>query len=101
MAADAKQPPGLKPFQTGAHGKFHVTGWTRLEQTLEWEVIVPKEDIYAVNVLPRRDGNQPRTVEMTSKGQTLSGAITPSLRGWTTFGLLTSTDGRSWTMLPE
>ena len=30
MAADAKLPTGLKPFQAGAHGKFHVTGWNRL-----------------------------------------------------------------------
>jgi len=28
MGADAKLSPGMKPFQAGAHGKFHVTGWT-------------------------------------------------------------------------
>src|SRR5512145_386398 len=63
MAADAKLPPGLRPFQAGAHGKFHVTGWTRPEQKLEWGITVPQADAYAVNVLLQRHGNQPLLVD--------------------------------------
>lgn len=87
MAVDAKLPPGLKPFQPGAHGKFHATGWTRAEQRLEWEITVPQEDAYAVNVLLRRDGEEPLVVEAACAGGRLAGAITPRMRGWTRLAL--------------
>ena len=83
MAADAKRPPELKPFQAGAHGKFHVTGWTRPEQALEWEITVPEEDAYSINVLLRRHGSQALRVELTGATQTVSGLVPASLRGWT------------------
>jgi len=83
MAADAKLSPGLKPFQPGGHGKFHVTGWTHPEQTLEWEATVPSEDVYAVNILIRRHGSQPLNVEIAACGQRLSGTIPATVRGWT------------------
>ena len=83
MAADAQRPPELKPFQAGAHGKFHVTGWTRPEQALEWEITVPEEDAYSVNVLLRRQGSQALRVEVSSATQALSGWVPASLRGWT------------------
>ena len=83
MAADAKRPPELKPFQAGAHGKFHVTGWTRPEQALEWEITVPEEDAYSINVLLRRHGSQALRVEVTCATQTVSGLVPVSLRGWT------------------
>jgi hypothetical protein len=83
VAADAKRSPELKPFQAGAHGKFHVTGWTRPEQALEWEITVPEEDAYSINVLLRRHGNQALRVEVKSATQTVSSLIPASLRGWT------------------
>jgi hypothetical protein len=83
MAADAKRPPELKPFQAGAHGKFHVTGWTQPEQPLEWEITVPEEDAYSVNVLLQRHGNQALRVEVTGATQMVSGWAPASLRGWT------------------
>ena len=83
MAADAKRPPELKPFQAGAHGKFHVTGWTRPEQALEWEIAVPEEDAYSINVLLLRHGSQALRVEVTSATQTVNGLVPASLRGWT------------------
>lgn len=83
MAADAQRPPELKPFQAGAHGKFHVTGWTRPEQTLEWEIAVPQSDAYAVNVLLRRHGSQALRVAVTGATQTVHGLVPASLRGWT------------------
>jgi len=83
MAVDAKRPAELKPFQAGAHGKFHVTGWTRPEQTLEWEITVPEEDAYSINVLLRRHGSQALRVELAGATQTLSGLAPASLRGWT------------------
>ncbi|HAK96310.1 MAG TPA: hypothetical protein DCM87_15285 [Planctomycetes bacterium] len=99
MAADAKLPPGLTPFQAGAHGKSQVTGWTRPEQALEWEVIVPQEDVYACNVLVREHGNRPLAVEVgwgkharepgpwteRAAGR-LTGTLAPPVsRGWTRF----------------
>src|SRR5512135_2642247 len=81
MAADAKRPPELKPFQAGAHGKFHVTGWTRPEQVLEWEITVPEDDVYSINVLLRRHGSQALQVELTGATQTVSGLVPASLRG--------------------
>jgi hypothetical protein len=82
MAVDAKLPPGLKPFQAGAHGKFHVMGWTQPEQQLEWKITVPQEDAYAVNVLLRQHGNQPLVVEVLGAGQTLSAVVPETTRGW-------------------
>ena len=83
MAADAQRPLELKPFQAGAHGKFYVTGWTRPEQALEWEITVPEEDAYSINVLLRRHGSQALRVEVTSAPQTLGVLVPASLRGWT------------------
>jgi hypothetical protein len=83
MAADAKLPPGLKPFQAGAHGKFHVTGRTRPEQSLDWEITVPQEDAYAANVLLRLHGNQPLTLELSSAGKRVTATVPPAERGWT------------------
>jgi hypothetical protein len=83
MAADAQRPPELKPFQEGAHGKFHVTGWTRPGQALEWEITVPEEDAYSINVLLRRHGSQALRLEVTGAAQTLSSLVPASLRGWT------------------
>ncbi len=83
MAADAQRPPELKPFQAGAHGKFHVTGWTRPEQAFEWEITVPEENAYSINVLLRRQGSQALRVEVTGARQTVSGLAPGSLRGWT------------------
>lgn len=83
MAADAQRPPELKPFQAGAHGKFHVTGWTRPEQALEWEITVPEEDAYSINVLLRRHGTQALRVEISGATQMVSGMVPVSLRGWT------------------
>jgi hypothetical protein len=48
MAVDTKLPPGLKPFQAGAHGKLHVAGWMQPDQKMEWAFTVPQEDVYAV-----------------------------------------------------
>ncbi len=83
MAADAKLPPGMKPFQPGGHGKFHVTGWTSPEQLIEWDVTVPQDDTYAVNVLLRRHGNQPLNIAVTAAGQRLVGKVPETERGWT------------------
>lgn len=83
MAVDAQRAPELKPFQAGAHGKFHITGWTRPEQVLEWEIAVPAEDAYSVNILLRQDGAQALRVEVTGATHTVSGTMRPSLRGWT------------------
>jgi hypothetical protein len=83
MAADAQRPPELKPFQPGAHGKFHVTGWTRPEQALEWEITVPEEGAYSVNILLQRHGSQALRVEVTGATQAVSGLVPASLRGWT------------------
>ena len=85
MAVDAKLPPGLKPFQAGAHGKFHVTGWTQPEQQLEWSITVPQADEYAVNVLLQPHGNQPLVVEVLGAGQTLSAVVPETTRGWMRF----------------
>ena len=83
MAVDARRSQDLKPFQAGAHGKFHVTGWTRPEQSLEWEVTVPQEDSYSVNVLLRRHGSQPLSLEVIAAGQKVIAEMPPALRGWT------------------
>lgn len=83
MAADAQRPPELKPFQAGAHGKFHVTGWTRPEQALAWEITVPEEDAYSVNILLRQQGRQAFCVEVAGATQALSGSVPAPLRGWT------------------
>ena len=32
MAVDARLAPGLKPFQSGGHGKFQVVGWNQASQ---------------------------------------------------------------------
>lgn len=83
MAVDAKRPPDLKPFQAGSHGKFYVTGWTQPEQACEWEIIVPEEDAYSVNVLLRRQGSEALRVAVRSVKQTVSGLVPASLHGWT------------------
>ena len=83
MAADATRPPELKPFQAGAHGKFHVAGWSQPEQALEWEFTVPEEDAYSVNVLLLRQESQVLRLEVTGAAQALSGWVPASQRGWT------------------
>jgi len=87
MAADAKLPPGLKPFQAGAHGKFFVEGWKRPEERFAWDVTVPEAEACAVNVLLRREGDQPLTLEVTGAGQRVAGTVPASLHGWTRFSL--------------
>ncbi len=87
MAADATQPPGVKLFQAGAHGKFHVTDWTRPEQHFHWDVMVPHEDTYALNVLMRQHGNQPLIVEVSGAGQTLNNTVPTTTPGWTRYAL--------------
>ncbi|NLH16659.1 MAG: alpha-L-fucosidase [Phycisphaerae bacterium] len=82
MAVDAVLSPGLKPFQAGAHGKFHVTGWTQPEQSLTWEVTVPQQDNYAVNVLLCQNDNQPLTLAVSGTGQTFTANLPTTLRGW-------------------
>lgn len=83
MAADAQRPPELKPFQAGGHGKFHVTGWTQPEQALAWDITVPAEDAFAINLLLRREGNQALRVEVAGATQMVSGLVPSSQRGWT------------------
>lgn len=82
MAVDAKLALGLKPFQPGTHGKVHLVGWTRPEQALEWEVLVPQEDDYVVLVLLQRHGKQPLVVEVWRAGQELSGMISAAEPDW-------------------
>jgi hypothetical protein len=83
MAVDTRLPEGMQPFQPGGHGKFHATGWSRSQQVLSWEVTVPADDVYAVNVLACRESDVPIEVAVTAAGQTVQGELASPPRAWT------------------
>ena len=83
MAHDARLPEGLKPMQAGAHGKFPVDGWTRPDQALTWEVTVPDDDAYAVNVLACRGDDRPLELTVSAAGQSASGTLRSGPGVWT------------------
>jgi len=83
MAHDARLPEGLKCFQAGAHGKFQVEGWTRPDQALTWQVTVPDEDAYAVNVLACRGDDRPVELTVSAAGRSVSGTLRSASGIWT------------------
>ena len=83
MAHDARLPEGMKRMQAGAHGKFQVEGWTRPDQTLTWQVTVPDEDAYAVNVLACRGDDRPVELTVSAAGRSVSGTLRSASGIWT------------------
>jgi hypothetical protein len=83
MAADVRLPEGMQPFQPGGHGKFHVTGWSRPEQVLSWEVTVPADDAYAISVLARREGDAALDLVVAGAGQSVRGTLASPPHAWT------------------
>jgi len=83
MAHDARLPEGLMRFQAGAHGKFQVHGWTRSDQPLTWEVTVPDDDTYAVNVLACRGDDRPLDLTVSCAGRSVRGRLQSAARTWT------------------
>jgi len=83
MAYDARLPEGLKPMQAGAHGKFPVDGWTRPDQALTWEVAIPDDDTYAVNVLACRGDDRPLELTVSAAGQSASSTLRSAPGAWT------------------
>jgi hypothetical protein len=83
MAHDAHLTEGLKCFQAGAHGKFQVEGWTRPDQVLTWQVTVPDEDAYAVNVLVCRGDDRPLELTVSCAGRSIRGTLQSAARTWT------------------
>jgi hypothetical protein len=83
MAHDARLPEGLKRFQAGAHGKFQVDGWTRSDQPLAWEVTVPDDDAYVVNVLACRNDDRPLELTVSCADRSVRGKLQSAARTWT------------------
>ncbi|MCX7007900.1 MAG: alpha-L-fucosidase [Kiritimatiellaeota bacterium] len=82
MAVDAPRPADCKPFQAGSHGKFFVNGWTRLEQKFVWDVVVPSDDDYAVNLLARRQNGAPLDIVVACGEQSVTGKFTAAVQAW-------------------
>lgn len=81
-AADTKLPDGMKLFQAGAHGKFFAQGWKQPGQVLTWDVTVPAEDVYAVNVLLKRDSAAPLELKVRCGALEVTGTLPAGVRVW-------------------
>ncbi len=82
MAVDAPLPEGARRFQAGGHGKFYVEGWTRPEQVFRWDITVPADDAYAVNVLTRRQGGAPAELTVSCGTQRARGWLAAAGQAW-------------------
>ena len=82
MAVDAKLSDGLKPFQTGAHGKFFIQGWQRPDQLASWTVTAADQADYAVNVLVRQKSRGTLRIEVSAQGRPLVATLAPEARNW-------------------
>jgi hypothetical protein len=83
MAADAKLPAGVTPPQTGSHGKFWVAGWRRPGQVFSWQVEVPADAAYAVNVLLKSRAAPALELVVRSGASTVAGTLPADVRVWT------------------
>ncbi len=82
MAVDAELNDGLKPWQSGGHGKFFVTGWQQSQQQAVWQVHSLAAHEYELAILLRSRDSQPLTVEVTAAGQTIRHRVVASPRRW-------------------
>jgi hypothetical protein len=83
MAVDARRPSALVPLHAGGHGKFPLTHWTAANQLLEWDVDVPCEDAYAVNVLVRHQDRQTLRLEVEAAAEHATGTLAADMHAWT------------------
>lgn len=83
LVVDSKHSEELKPFQTGGHGKFYVTGWNRENQSAIWNVTVAGSGVYVVNVLLKHDKTQrPIRIEVDADGRKTSTLLPDRPGGW-------------------
>ncbi len=78
MAVDAELNDGVKPWQSGGHGKFFVTGWQQSQQQAVWQVHSLAAHEYELAILLRSRDSQPLTVEVTAAGQTIRHRVVAS-----------------------
>ena len=56
MAVDGSYSTGLKEFQAGGHGKFHLRQWTNDQFSVSWKINAPVAGDYQANLLARLHG---------------------------------------------
>ena len=66
IAQDGTLTGGLKLEQKADHKKFHVKGWTRKDQNISWDVNVPTQGNFEVNVLLQNLSSSPFFAEVSS-----------------------------------
>ncbi|HEY3323503.1 MAG TPA: alpha-L-fucosidase [Planctomycetota bacterium] len=86
-AHDAKFTGDLRRGPSGQHGKFPVKNWRRAEQMLSWDIDVPEEDVYAVNVLVFRGNGQQIEAKVACAGQQVLAALPAGERFWSRYAL--------------
>lgn len=83
LVADAKCSEGLKPLQSGGHGKFFMTGWNQESQKAVWDVTVEQPGEYAVNVLIKQNKTpQEISVQIDANGKKTSALLPEKSNGW-------------------
>lgn len=82
MAVDSQLPADCRPFQAGSHGKFFVSGWVRSDQKFSWEISVPADDEYAVNILACRKKDAPLAAVVSCDGQAVAGNCPAAVNAW-------------------
>ena len=83
MAVDARLAPGLKPFQSGGHGKFQVVGWNQASQQAEWSVRAETAGEYEASVLLRARRGRVLRIELSgSCGKALAEIPARACSSW-------------------
>ena len=77
MGVDAKLSDGLRPVRPDDHIKWDVVGWNVFSQTITWDVEVPREDHYRVNVLLCQESPQKVMLEVGSGENRITGVADP------------------------
>ncbi|MEX1048156.1 MAG: alpha-L-fucosidase [Akkermansiaceae bacterium] len=82
MAVDAELADGLKPWRSGGHGKFFITGWKSTQQKLKWNVVNKEMASYNVAILVQSQDDCVIIVEVTAAGRTIRGNLPVNPRRW-------------------
>lgn len=81
-AVDATGSDGLVPFQPGGHTRFFLTGWTRPDQRIAWQIAAPAEAGYAASVVLRRRSGGPLRVELTAGDRSIAATLADDSTAW-------------------
>ena len=82
LGVDARRAEGLRPFQSGGHGKFYLVGWNRADQHAGWTLRVDEAGDYEAEVLVRPVSGATPVIRLEAAGTNLAGRVRADESGW-------------------